>query len=57
VFDPEGVAELDLAPLQGARPSLKRSGGLRFAPTPGYFLATLQVADAVDARELAVRQD
>ena len=33
-----------LAPFQGAEFCADVSGGLRFAPTPGYFLATLRVA-------------
>ncbi len=32
-----------LAPLRGAIDALLRSGGLRFAPTSGYFLTTLRV--------------
>ena len=33
-----------LAPLQGALPIASATGGLRCAPTTGYFLATLRVA-------------
>src|SRR5438552_14983443 len=33
-----------LAPLQGAERSNPLTGGLRFAPTSGYSLATLRVA-------------
>ena len=41
---PEGMQELFyLAPLQGAIDTRSQSGGLRFAPTSGYFLPTLRV--------------
>jgi hypothetical protein len=33
-----------VAPFQGANSTPSFSGGLRFAATPGYFLATLRVA-------------
>jgi len=32
-----------LAPLQGCNQRTRRSGGLRFAPTSGYFLTSLRV--------------
>jgi hypothetical protein len=34
-----------LAPLQGARNYPMPSGGLRCAPTTGYFLSALRAAD------------
>ena len=44
----EGVREEEesfaLSPLRGADDQSFDSGGLRFAPTPGYFRATLRVA-------------
>jgi hypothetical protein len=33
-----------LAPLLGAIPTTSATGGLRYASTTGYFLATLRVA-------------
>jgi len=41
--DPERVTDF-LAPFQGANSALLFSGGLRFAATPGYSLATLRFA-------------
>ena len=45
IFDPERVTELVWAPFQGAEFCADVSGGLRFAATPGYLLATLRVAN------------
>ena len=36
---------MGLAPFQGANSTRLFSGGLRFAATPGYSLATLRVAN------------
>ena len=47
IFDPERVTELVWAPFQGAEFYADFSGGLRFAATPGYSLATLRVANLV----------
>ncbi len=33
---------------------MTRSGGLRFAPTPGYSLATLRVANADDESSMSL---
>ena len=48
-FDPGGVAEspdtfIFWHPCQGANSSSEKTGGLCFAPTTGYFLASLQDA-------------
>src|SRR6266850_2108872 len=48
----KGSKKLNLAPLQGANSSTNRSGGLRFASTPGYYLATLRVASAFDSSSM-----
>ncbi len=45
---PEGVREEEesfaLSPLRGVDDQSLDTGGLRFAPTSGYFRATLRVA-------------
>jgi hypothetical protein len=36
-----------VAPLQGANERSLRSGGLRYAPTTGYYLTAFQAEDAL----------
>jgi len=40
----KGCKKIVLAPLQGAHDDYQFTGGLRFAATSGYYLATLRVA-------------
>ena len=53
-FDPERVTELTrLATFQGAEFCADVSGGLRLAATPGYFLATLRVANPIGGTSMS----
>ena len=45
ILDPERVTDLVWHPFRVPNPTLTFSGGLRFATTPGYCLATLRVAN------------
>jgi hypothetical protein len=47
---PKGCKHLILASLRDALPNNMFSGGLRFAPTSGYRLATLRVATSTAER-------
>jgi hypothetical protein len=44
-----------MAPLQGAKLKQLLTGGLRFAATSGYSLATLWVADSLPPKKTAAR--
>jgi hypothetical protein len=48
------LVEETLAPRPAANLLIDESGGLRCAPTAGYFLATLRVANTLRARPLLI---
>lgn len=53
-FAPRKGASKPLTPLQGVRARGPRSGGLRYATTPGYFLSALRAAKTSVAQLLVI---
>jgi len=54
ILRPEKGRHKTVAPSQGAGELLLRSGGLRCAPTTGYYLTAFQAENTLAALESAV---